>query len=62
MDDEVEYEYVWSGGGLDIPVPKWMAEILDVPLFVRFELFLLGVCTGLILAAIAVFAAFFSAH
>lgn len=62
MNDDVEYEYVWSSGGVDVPIPRWLAEILEVPLAVRFELFLMGVCTGLILAAIAVFGAFFSAH
>lgn len=60
-EDEEDYQYYWSPGGMDIPVPRWLAEILDVPLIVRIEIFLVGVCVGLILAAIAVIISFYSA-
>jgi len=61
IEDEDDYQYYWSTGGVDIPVPRWLAEILDVPLMVRIEIFLVGVCVGLILAAIAVIISFYSA-
>lgn len=61
VDDDGDYDYFWSAGGLDIPVPRWLAEILDVPLVVRWEIFLVGVCAGLIVAALAVLIAFVSA-
>ena len=61
IDDDGDYEYYWTGAGVDIPIPRWLAEILDVPLVVRWELFLIGVCTGLILAALAVLIAFAAA-
>ena len=35
-------------------MPRWLGEIVEVPLVVRLELVLFGVCTGLILAALAV--------
>lgn len=60
-DDDDEYDYYWSPGGLDIRVPRWLAEILDVPLAVRLEIFLVGVCAGLIMGAIAVLVAFYTA-
>lgn len=60
-DDDGDYDYFWSVAGLDIPVPRWLAEILDVPLVVRWEIFLVGVCTGLVVAAITVLVAFLSA-
>ena len=61
FDDDEDYEYFWSAGGVDFRIPRWLGEILDVPLLVRWELFLFGVCTGLILAALAVLIAFYSA-
>jgi hypothetical protein len=61
IDDDDDYEYYWSAGGLDVRIPRWLAEILDVPLLVRWELLLIGVCAGLILAALAVLIAFYSA-
>lgn len=61
VDDDEDYEYYWSAGGVDFRIPRWLGEILDVPLLVRWELFLFGVCTGLILAALAVLIAFYSA-
>jgi hypothetical protein len=61
VHDERDYDYYWSVAGLDIPIPRWLAEIIDVPLVVRFEIFLVGVCTGLLLALAAVLIAFFSA-
>lgn len=60
-DDDEDYEYFWSAGGVEFRIPRWLGEILDVPLLVRWELFLFGVCTGLILAALAVLIAFYSA-
>lgn len=61
IDDDDDYEYFWSAGGVDFRIPRWLAEILDVPLLVRWELFLFGLCAGLILAALAVLIAFYSA-
>lgn len=61
VDDDDDFDYYWSGGGLDIPIPRWLAEILDVPLMVRWELFLVGFCAGLIVAAITVVISFYSA-
>lgn len=60
-DDDDDYEYFWSAGGVEFRIPRWLGEILEVPLVVRWELFLFGVCTGLILAALAVLIAFYSA-
>jgi hypothetical protein len=37
-------------------------EIIEVPLIVRWEIFLVGVCTGLVLAAVVVIVSFLSAH
>ena len=56
-----DYSYVWSRGGLEIPVPNWLADIAEVPLTVRLELFLVGVCVGVILAAIATLFGFYLA-
>lgn len=61
VDDDGEYEYFWSGGGLEILIPRWLAEILDVPAMVRLEIFMIGLCSGLIVAAIVVVVAFYSA-
>jgi hypothetical protein len=61
IDDGEDYEYYWSAAGVDFRIPRWLAEIIDVPLVVRWELFLIGVCTGLILAALAVLIAFYTA-
>jgi hypothetical protein len=62
FDDDGDYEYVWTIGGVDVPIPRWLAEIVEVPLIVRWEIFLVGVCTGLILALAVVIVAMFSAH
>lgn len=62
FDDDGDYQYYWSFVGLDIPIPRWLAEIVDVPLIVRWEIFLVGVCTGLVIAAAAVLVAFLSAN
>ena len=59
VDDE--YEYFWSAGGVEFRIPRWLGEIIEVPLVVRVEVFLFGVCTGLILAALAVVVGFYSA-
>ena len=61
IDDDDDYEYFWSGGGLEIRIPRWLAEIVDVPLIVRIEIFMIGVCSGLLIAALAVVVAFYSA-
>ena len=61
VDDDGDYEYFWSGGGLEIRIPRWLAEIVDVPLIVRIEIFMIGVCSGLLIAALAVVIAFYSA-
>lgn len=61
VDDNDDYEYFWSSGGVDFRIPRWLAEIVEVPLMVRIEIFMVGVCTGLIVAAIAVAIAFYSA-
>jgi len=61
-DDDGDYAYYWTLAGLDIPIPRWLAEIVDVPLVVRWEIFLVGLVTGLVLAAAVVGIAFFSAH
>lgn len=60
-DDDGDYEYYWSFAGLDIPIPRWLAEIVDVPLIVRWEIFLIGVCSGLVIGALAVLIAYLSA-
>ena len=62
FDDDDDYEYYWTAAGVDFRIPRWLGEILDVPLLVRWELFLFGVCTGLILAAVALTIAFYSAY
>lgn len=49
-DDDDDYQYYW----FDIPIPRWLGEIVEIPLLVRFEIFFAGVCTGLIIAALAV--------
>lgn len=59
VDDD--YEYFWSAGGVEFRIPRWLGEIIEVPLVVRLEVFLFGVCTGLILAALSVLVAFYSA-
>jgi len=61
VDDEEDYEYFWSLGGADFRIPRWLAEIVDVPLILRLEIFLIGVCTGLVLAAIVLLIAFYVA-
>lgn len=61
FDDDEDYEYYWSAGGVEFRIPRWLGEILDVPLLVRWELFLFGVCAGLILGSLAVLIAFYSA-
>gem|GEM_PF-4213399 len=58
VDDDVDYEYFWSRGGLDIPIPQWIAEIVDVPWMVRLEIFLGGICIGLVLAVIGLIVGF----
>ena len=61
IDDDEDIEYYYSAAGVDFRIPRWLGEILDVPLLVRWELFLFGVCAGLILAALALLIAFYSA-
>jgi hypothetical protein len=61
VDDDDDYEYFWSRGGVDFRIPRWLAEIVDVPVIVRLEIFLIGVCTGLVVAAIALIVAFWVA-
>ena len=61
MFDEEDYEYYWSAGGIEFRIPRWLGEMLDVPRAIRWELFLIGVCTGLALAALAILIAFYSA-
>jgi hypothetical protein len=61
IDDDGDYEYFWSHGGIDVPIPRWLAEIVDVPGIVRLEIFLIGVCTGLVVAAVALLIAFWVA-
>lgn len=61
IDDDGDYEYYWSRGDVDVPIPRWLAEIVDVPGIVRLEIFLIGVCTGLIVAALALLIAFWVA-
>ena len=61
FDDDDDVEYYWTTAGVEFRIPRWLGEILDVPLVVRCELVLFGVCTGLILAALAVLIAFYSA-
>jgi len=62
VDDETEYQYYWSRGGVDIPIPRWLAEIMDVPFMVRLEIFFIGLCLGLVIAALAFVIGFFSAY
>ncbi len=59
--DDDDYDYFCTVGGLDVPIPHWLAEILEVPAMVRVEIFLFGLCTGLILAAVAVLLAVYFA-
>jgi len=61
VDDDDDYTYFWSCGGLDVPIPRWLAEIVDVPLILRLEIFLVGFCTGLVVAAVTLLIAFFVA-
>jgi hypothetical protein len=53
-----DYAYFWSRGDLEIPIPRWLAEIMDVPFGVRMEILCIGICTGLILAAVTLLAGF----
>jgi len=61
IDDDGDYEYFWTRGDVDVPIPRWLAEIVDVPGIVRLEIFLIGVCTGLVVAAVALLIAFWVA-
>jgi len=56
-----DYEYFWTRGELEIPIPRWLAEIVDVPLGVRLEIFAGGICAGLLLAAVALTIGFYLA-
>jgi hypothetical protein len=58
-DDDDDFDYVWGPG--DMRIPRWLGEILDVPFVVRLELILMGVCIGLVVAAVAVLVGFYSA-
>lgn len=49
--DDGDYDYVCTIGGIDVPVPHWLAEIIDVPRIVLVEIFLIGLCSGLVIAA-----------
>lgn len=59
--DDEHYEYYWNLLGFEVRIPHWLAEMIDVPLAVRWELFLIGLCAGLVLAALAVIIGFYSA-
>lgn len=61
VTDDDDYQYYWSSAGVDIPIPRWLGEIVEVPLAVRLEIFFVGVCVGLIIAAIAVLVGYFAA-
>ena len=53
-DGTREYDYFWSRGDLDIRIPRWVAEIMEVPAIVRLEIFMFGLCIGLCVAAGAI--------
>ena len=59
--DDDDYDYVWSAGALEVPVPRWLAEIIEVNIWVRLELLLIGFCLGLIVAMVAVVIGFSAA-
>jgi len=59
--DDDDYDYFWTVGGIDVPIPRWWAEIIDVQPMVRVEIFLFGLCSGLFIAAAAVLLAFYFA-
>jgi hypothetical protein len=59
-DDDGDYRYYWSGAGVDVPIPRWLAEIVEIPFMVRFEIFVVGVCTGLIIGALAVLIGYYA--
>ncbi len=61
VDDDDDYSYVWSAGALEIPIPRWLAEIMEVNVWVRLELLLIGFCMGLIVAVVAVLIGFSAA-
>jgi hypothetical protein len=58
VDDDDDYAYFWTLAGLDVPIPRWLAEIVDVPLMLRLEIFLAGFCAGLLVAAVTLLIAF----
>ena len=60
-DDDDDYDYYWTGGGIEFPIPRWLAEIIDVPAIVRWEIFMIGFVVGLIVAAFVVLIAVASA-
>ncbi|HUR85874.1 MAG TPA: hypothetical protein VMY78_11050 [Solirubrobacteraceae bacterium] len=59
--DDEDFSYVWSAGSLEIPIPRWLAEIMEVYVWVRLELLLIGFCAGLIVAMVAVLIGFSAA-
>lgn len=61
FDEDADYEYFWSPGGLDIRIPRWIAEIMDVPFLVRLEILLGGVIIGLVLACAGMLVGFYLA-
>lgn len=61
VGDDDDFSYVWSAGDLEIPIPRWLAEIMEVNVWVRLELVLIGFCLGLIVAMVAVIIGFSAA-
>ncbi len=59
--DDDDFDYVWSAGSLEVPIPRWLAEIIEVNIWVRLELLLIGFCIGLIVAMVAVIIGFSAA-
>jgi hypothetical protein len=48
-DDHGDYEYYWG----PVRVPRWLAEILEVPWRQQVDILLFGFLVGLIVAAVA---------
>jgi len=60
--DDSDYEYVWSAGDFELPIPRWLAEILEIPLMVRLEIFMIGAIVGLVVAGAAVLIGMYAAY
>jgi hypothetical protein len=57
-DDDVDYQYFWTRGDVDVPIPLWIAEILELRRGLAVELFLAGLFVGIVVVGLAVLVGF----